>query len=109
MKSRLQRLWDETVPQKGPSPRPRPRAVLRRVRQGMAPTQASARHRNLLRRVVVIAVTAALLLLGGMALAANQGELGEHNVLQSFFYWGETTQGMETLVNTQPVTVSDEN
>ncbi len=109
MKSRLQRLWDETVPQKGPSPRPRPRAVLRRVRQGMAPTQASARHRNLLRRVVVIAVTAALLLLGGMALAANQGELGEHNVLQSFFYWGETAQGMETLVNTQPVTVSDEN
>lgn len=109
-KPRLQRLWEEAVPQKGPSPQPRPRAVLRRVREGMAtaPAQASIRRRKLLRRVLVLAVLAALLLFGG-ALAANQGELGEHNVLQVFFCRGETGEGMEALVNTQPVSVSDEN
>lgn len=106
MKPRLQRLWDETVPQKGPSPRPRTRKILRRVREGMAPAQA--RHRKFLRRVVVIAAAALLLLLGG-ALAASRGELGEHNVLQVFFSRGETAEGMEALVNTQPLSVSDEN
>lgn len=106
MKPRLQRLWDETVPQKGPSPRPRTRKILRRVRAGMAPAQA--RHRKFLRRAVVIAAAALLLLFGG-ALAASRGELGEHNVLQVFFSRGETAEGMEALVNTQPLSVSDEN
>ena len=31
MKSRMQKLWDKTVPAGGPSPRPDPDAVLRRV------------------------------------------------------------------------------
>lgn len=109
MKPRLQKLWDETVPLGGPAPRPRTREVLRRVRAGMAAAPAPARRRRMLRRAAVIAAAGVLLLFGGMALAASQGELGEHNVLQVFFCRGETAEGMETLVNTQPLSVSDEN
>ena len=82
MKSRMQKLWDKTVPAGGPSPRPDPDAVLRRVNAAL-----DGKPRIRLRRPLkcVLALSAVLLLLlAGTAIAAESIFLGR-GVLGAFF------------------------
>lgn len=106
MKTRLQSLWDEVSPEGGPCPQPDRKAVRRRVDAAL---DQKARTLHPWRAVRLAAVcAAALLLLTGTALAAG-ALLPEYNVLRAFFGRGENAPGSEGLVNTQPISVSDEN
>lgn len=105
MKTRMQKLWDETVPMGGPAPRPDPDAVLRRVNAAL-----DGKPRVHLRRPLKYAaiLAAILLLLAGTAIASGQGILPGYNVLQAFFH-GDSDDYALSLVNTEQNAVSDEN
>ena len=105
MKSRMQKLWDKTVPAGGPSPRPDPDAVLRRVNAAL-----DGKPRIRLRRPLkcVLALSAVLLLLlAGTAIAAESIFLGR-GVLGAFF-GGDGDEYALSIINIKQNSVSDEN
>ncbi len=102
MKSRLQGLWDDVVPDKGPCPQPKADEVLRRVNAALN-AQPSER-RCLMRQKIWSAagLVAVLVILAGTALAAARSGVLE------YFFEGDTAPG-EVLVDNQVRSVSDEN
>jgi len=106
VKSRLQTLWNEVVPDSGPCPQPDVKRVQRRVDAALDGKLRTFYPRRALRLALVCA--AALALLTGTAVAAAELVLPEHNVLSAFFR-GENAPGSESLVDAQPVSVSDDN
>lgn len=106
MKTRLQALWDQVSPEGGPCPQPDRKAVLRRVDAALDHKPRALHPWRAVRLAAICA--AALLLLTGTALAAG-ALLPEYNVLRAFFGRGENAPGSEGLVNSQPISVSDDN
>lgn len=106
MKKRLQKLWDETVPQGGAAPCPDTNAVLRRVSAALDGTPRKSQARRIVRRAVLIA--AALLLLTVFSMAANGGELPMRDVIDAFFWNSSDRELASSMVNTKPITVSDD-
>lgn len=105
MKTRMQKLWDETVPGGGPAPRPDPDAVFRRVSSALDGKPRIRFHRPLKYAAILAAV---LLLLAGTAIASAQGILPGYNVLHTFFH-GDSDDYALSLVNTEQNSISDEN
>lgn len=103
MKHRLQSLWDQVVPHRGPAPMPRTRAVLRRVDAAL---DAEPRpRRRPLRAALVLA--AALALLTGAAFASGQFALPEGSVLERYFS-GSDRDYAASLIDAQPLSAEDQ-
>lgn len=107
MKNRLQTLWDEVAPEGGACPRPDVKQVQRRVDAVLDGKRRVFHPQRALRAAALAA--AVLLLLTGAAAAAVELILPEYNVLSVFFGRGENAPGAEELVNTNPISVSDDN
>lgn len=105
MKTRMQKLWDETVPTGGSAPRPDPDAVLRRINAALD-GKPRVHFRRPLKYAAILA--AVLLLLAGTAIASEQGILPGYNVLHEFFH-GDSDDYALSLVNAEQVSVSDDN
>ena len=104
MKNRLQALWDQVVPHRGPCPMPGVRDVLRRVDASL---DAEVRPRRRPLRAALI-LAAALALLTGAAFAAGQFALPEGSVLDCYFSWMESdTDYAASLINAQPLSAED--
>lgn len=102
MKNRLQSLWNEVLPEGGTSPQPDPETVRRRVRAAVG----GGRPR---RRALAYALAClALVLLIGAAAAAGVLPLPDFNALSVFYNWDHDDPEAEALVDTQPITVSNE-
>lgn len=104
MKNRLQSLWTEVMPEGGPCPQPDGKAVRRRVDAALDKDRRTFHIRRKLKLAALCA--AALVLLTGAA-AVVEVVWPEYNVLSAFFQ-GDAEQ-WKNMVNTQPVTVSDDN
>lgn len=104
MKNRLQELWKDTVPDGGPCPQPDAKAVQRRVDAAL---EVNCRTFHLRRKLKLAALCAAALVLLTGAAAVVEAVWPEYNVLGAFFQ-GDAEQ-WKNMVNTQPVTVSDDN
>lgn len=106
MKKRLQKLWDETVPQGGGAPCPNANAVLQRVDAALDGTPRKSQTRRILRRAVLLA--AALLLLTVFSIAANGGEAPLRNVIDAFF-WNSSDRALaSSMMDDAPIMVSDD-
>ncbi len=105
MKNRLQTLWTQVVPHRGPCPMPGARDVLRRVDAAL---DAEARpQRRPLRAALVLA--AALALLTGAAFASGQLALPEGSVLDRYFSWMDGDTGYAaSLISVQPLSAEDQ-
>ena len=103
MKTRMQKLWDETVPLGGSAPNPNPDAVLHRVNAAL---DGNPRVHRPLKYAAILA--AVLLLLAGTAIASEQGILPGYNVLHTFFH-GDSDDYALSLVNAEQNSISDEN
>lgn len=106
MKNRLQALWDQVSPEGGPCPQPDAKAVRRRVDAALDKQPRAAHPWRALR--LAAACAAALVLLTGTALAAGVLPLPDFNALSIFYNKGDNAPGAEGLVDTQPVTVSND-
>ena len=106
MKNRLQALWDQVSPEGGPCPQPDAKAVRRRVDAALDKQPRAAHPWRALR--LAAACAAALVLLTGTALAAGVLPLPDFNALSIFYSKGDNAPGAEGLVDTQPVTVSND-
>lgn len=106
MKKRLQKLWDETVPQGGGAPCPDANAVLQRVDAALDGTPRKSQTRRILRRAVLIA--AVLLLLTVFSIAANGGEPPLRNVIDAFFWESSDRALASSLIDDNPITISDD-
>lgn len=104
MKNRLQALWEEVLPEGGPSPQPEVRAVRRRVNAAVGCTAVPARRRALGCALACLV----LVLLTGAAAATGVLPLPDFNVLSVFYGRGQNAPGAEELVDTEPVTVENE-
>ncbi len=106
MKSRLQTLWDQVSPEGGPCPQPNPWGVRRRVDAALDKKRRAAHPWRALKLTALCA--AALVLLTGAA-AVTELVLAPptYNVLSAFFQ-GDAAP-WESLMNFQPVSVSDDN
>lgn len=104
MKNRLQELWNYAVPEVGPCPQPNVKAVQRRVDAAL---EVNRRTFHLRRKLKLAALCAAALVLLTGAAAVVETVWPEYNVLGAFFQ-GDAEQ-WKNMVNTQPVTVSDDN
>lgn len=104
MKNRLQELWKDTVPDGGSCPQPDGKAVQRRVDAAL---DKNRRTFHLRRKLKLAALCAAALVLLTGAAAVVEVVWPEYNVLGAFFQ-GDPEQ-WKNMVNTQPVTVSDDN
>lgn len=104
MKNRLQELWQYTVPDSGPCPQPDTKAVQRRVDAAL---DKNRRTFHLRRKLKLAALCAAALALLTGAAAVVEVVWPECNVLSANFQ-GNTDQ-WKNMVNTQPVSVSDDN
>lgn len=105
MKNCLQELWKDVIPDSGPCPQPDVKKVRRRVDAALDGSRRTLHLRRTLKLAALCA--AALVLLTGAAAVVTEVAWPEHNVLSAFFY-GDTTS-WEHMVNTQPVSVSDDN
>lgn len=105
MKTRMQKLWDETIPMGGPAPRPDPDAVLHRVNAALD-GKPRIHFRRPLKYAAILA--AVLLLLAGTAIASEQGILPGYNVLHAFFH-GDSDDYALSLVSMEQNAVSDDN
>ena len=103
MKTRMQKLWDETVPLGGSAPNPNPDAVLHRVNAAL---DGNPRVHRPLKYAAILA--AVLLVLAGTAIASERGILPGYNVLQAFFH-GDSDEYALSLVNAEQNSISDEN
>ena len=106
MKNRLQALWDQVSPEGGPCPQPDAKAVRRRVDAALDKQPRAAHPWRAVR--LAAACAAALVLLTGTALAAGVLPLPDFNALSIFYSKGDNAPGAEGLVDTQPVTVSND-
>lgn len=106
MKSRLQKLWDEVLPDIGPCPQPDVKQVQRRVDAAL-----NGRPRILPRRILALSIVtvAATLLLVGTALAGMELIPPEFNVLSSNFPWGGNYDLVIDAMTITPVSVDDDN
>lgn len=106
MKSRLQKLWDEVLPDSGLCPQPDMKQVRRRVDAVL-----DGRPRILPRRMLALSIVtvAATLLLVGTALAGVELIPPEFNVLSSNFPWGGNYDLVIDAMTVAPVSVDDEN
>ena len=106
MKNRLQALWDQVSPEGGPCPQPNPWGVRRRVDAALDKKRRAAHPWRALKLTALCA--AALVLLTGAA-AVTELVLAPptYNVLSAFFQ-GDAAP-WESLMNFQPVSVSDDN
>ena len=106
MKSRLQTLWDQVSPEGGPCPQPNPWGVRRRVDAAL---DKKPRAAHLWRKLKLAALCAAALVLLTGAAAVTELVLAPptYNVLSAFFQ-GDAAP-WESLMNFQPVSVSDDN
>lgn len=106
MKNRLQALWDQVSPEGGPCPQPDAKAVRRRVDAALDKKRRAAHPWRALKLTALCA--AALVLLTGAA-AVTELVLAPptYNVLSAFFQ-GDAAP-WESLMNFQPVSVSDDN
>lgn len=102
MKRRLQELWDEVVPMKGPSPQPEAKAVLARVEASLEDKPRWGR-----RSVKLVVILAAVLILMMTTVSAYYGLLGR-SIFGVFFGGGETEYA-DSLAETEPLSVSDKN
>lgn len=107
MKSRLQALWDEVIPDGGPCPQPDVKKVQRRVDAALDGKRRMFHPRRALRLALVCA--AAVLLLTGTALAGGELIPPEFNVLSSRFLRGENAANAIAMMTITPVSVSDDN
>lgn len=106
MKNRLQSLWAKVMPEGGPCPQPDVKAVRRRVDAALDQKPRAFRPWRALRLAAVCA--AALALLTGAAAAAGVLPLPELNALSIFYNKGGNAPSAEGLMDTQPVTVSND-
>lgn len=106
MKSRLQKLWDEVLPDSGPCPQPDVKQIQRRVDAAL-----DSRSRILPRRMLALSIVtvAATLLLVGTALAGMELIPPEFNVLSSNFPWGGNYDLVIDAMTITPVSVDDDN
>lgn len=106
MKSRLQKLWDEVLPDSGPCPQPDVKQIQRRVDAAL-----NGRPRILPRRMLALSIVtvAATLLLVGTALAGMELIPPEFNVLSSNFPWGGNYDLVIDAMTITPVSVEDDN
>lgn len=103
MKRRLQELWDEVVPMKGPSPQPEAKAVLARVEASLEDKPRRGR-----RGMKLVVILAAALALTATAVSAGSDLPGYYDVL-SLFQGSEKSEYARSLVTEMPVSISDEN
>ena len=105
MKKRLQKLWDEVMPDSGPCPQPDVKKIQHRVNAAL-----DGRPHTVPRRILRLAVAAAaaVLLLTGAVAASGVLELPVHNALNNFF-WGENPENAIAMMTITPVSVEDDN
>ena len=105
MKKRLQKLWDEVMPDSGPCPQPDVKKIQHRVNAAL-----NGRPHSVPRRILRLAVAAAVavLLLTGAVAASGVLELPLHNALSAFF-WGENPENAIAMMTITPVSVEDDN
>ena len=102
MSHRLQELWDETIPLGGPCPQADPAAIRRRVNAALN-ADTSERSIYMRQKIRFAALLAAIVaVLAGSALAAAS----QWNILD-FYFEGDTSPA-QSLVDTQPRSVSDD-
>ena len=106
MKSRLQTLWDQVLPEGGPCPQPDVKRVQRRVDAALDENPRAFYPWRVLR--LAAACAAALALLTGAAAAAGVLPLPELNALNIFYNKGGNAPGADGLMDTQPVIVSND-
>lgn len=106
MKNRLQELWKDVVPGRGPCPQPDVKKVRRRVDAAL---DENRRAFHLRRKLKLAALCAAALVLLTGAAAVTEMVLAPptYNVLSTFFQ-GDTAP-WEDLMDFQPVSVNDDN
>lgn len=105
MKNRLQKLWDEVMPDSGPCPQPDVKKIQHRVNAALDGRPHTVPRRIL--RLAVVAAAAVLLLTGAFA-ASGVLELPLHNALSAFF-WGENPENAIAMMTITPVSVEDDN
>ena len=103
--NRLQELWNDVTPEKGPCPQPDAKKVQRRVDAALDGTRRTFRLQRTLKLAALCA--AALVLLTGAAAVVTEAVLPEYNVFSVFF--PGSTASWDHMVTTQPVSVSDDN
>lgn len=107
MKNRLQKLWDEVVPNGGSCPQPDVERIRRRVDAALDGRPRAVRPRRVLR--LAVAAAAAVLLLVGTALAGGELIPPEFNVLSVSFDRGENAANAISMMTITPVSVEDDN
>lgn len=103
MKSPMQDLWDEVMPQGGPCPAPRPKMVAQRVNAALdaVPSERNRHMRQKLRTAALVAAAALILTCSAFAVAKNW------TVLDAYF--GGSSDIGQDLMQDDPCSVSDNN
>lgn len=103
MKTPLQDLWDDVMPQGSACPAPRPRAVAQRVNAALdaVPSERTRHMKQKLKAAAILAAAVLVLTSSAFAMARNW------TVLDAFF--GGSSELGQSLMNDQPYAIEDDN